>query len=326
MRYVVYGAGAIGGAIGGNLIQAGHDVVLIARGHQLEALRAHGLRLQTPAGEQHCALPVVGSVHDVELTADDVVLLAMKSQDTAAALDDLTAVADPGVAVVCAQNGVANERAALRRFERVYGMFVYVAAQLLEPGVIQVYSAAPTLGVLDLGRAARGSDERAEQIAADLQASRFASRVDEEIMRWKYGKLLSNLGNAVEALLGPDARGGEFVRYAREEALACYAAAGIDHADADEIASRAGTFGELPPVAGVEHRGGSSWQSLARGSRSIETAYLNGEISLLGALHGIPTPVNRALTQLAVRAAADGVPPGSLTELEIEQAVSALST
>ena len=115
-----------------------------------------------------------------------------------------------------------------------------------------------TLGVLDLGRVPRGSDERAEAIAADLRASGFASRVDGEIMRWKYGKLLSNLANAVEALLGPDARGGELVRRAREEALACYRAAGIGYAGPEEIASRAAdhhwSIGTISGYATVQSR------------------------------------------------------------------------
>jgi len=321
MRYVIYGAGAIGG----RLQQAGREVVLIARGLHLRALQADGLTLQTPEGEHQSAVRAAGSVRELNLTGEDVVLLAMKSQDSAAALDELAAVADPDLAVVCAQNGVVNERAAARRFERVYGMFVWVAAQLLEPGVIQVFSSAPTLGVLDLGRVPGGSDDRAERVAADLLASGFASRVDGEIMRWKYGKLLSNLANAVEALLGPDARGGALVRRARDEALACYAAAGIDYATPEEIAGRVGSWGELRPVGGVVHKGGSSWQSLARGSGSIETAYLNGEVALLGSLHGIATPVNRALSQLALRAAQLGVQPGSLSEPEIEQAIARLS-
>lgn len=324
MRYVMYGAGAIGGAIGAGLHQAGCEVVLIARGRQLEAVQAHGLTLQTPEGEQRCSLQAVAAPQEITLTPDDVVLLAMKSQDTGAALDELTKAADPEVSVVCAQNGVENERLALRRFERVYGMFVYVAAQLLEPAVIQVFS-APTLGVLDLGRATHGSDERADAIAADLRASGFASRVDLEIMRWKYGKLLSNLANVVEALLGPDAQGGELVRRAREEALACYAVAGIDHASREEIAQRAAGNEKLRPVKGRARRGGSSWQSLARRHGSIETAYLNGEIVLLGRLHGIHTPVNQALTELAVQMARERAKPGSLTLVEIEEAISSRS-
>jgi 2-dehydropantoate 2-reductase len=324
MRYVVYGAGAIGGAIGAKLHQAGCEVLLIARGQQLEAVQARGLTLQTPEGDQRSALQAVGSPREIKFTTEDVVLLAMKSQDTAVALDELARAADPNVTVVCAQNGVENERAALRRFGRVYGMFVFVSAQLLEPAVIQVFS-APTLGVLDLGRAPRGSDERAEAIAADLRASGFASRADGEIMRWKYGKLLSNLANAVEALLGPEARGGELVRRAREEALACYSAAGIEHASREEIAARSDDHEELRLVDGLTRSGGSSWQSLARQSGAIETPYLNGEIVLLGRLHGIRTPVNRALTELAVRMAIERAKPGSRTEAEIEEAISSPS-
>jgi 2-dehydropantoate 2-reductase len=324
VRYVVYGAGAIGGTIGGRLQQAGREVLLVARGRQLETLQAAGLTLQTPDGEHQSAVRAVGSVREAQLEADDVVVLAMKSQHTAAALDELAGMTDQDLAVVCAQNGVENERAALRHFEDVYGMFVWVAAQLLEPGVIQVFS-APTLGVLDLGRVPSGSDERAQRIAADLLAAGFASRVDGEIMRWKYGKLLSNLANAVQALLGPDARGGELVRRAREEALACYAATGIGYASPEEIARRVDGHEELQPVAGVAHKGGSSWQSLARATGDIETAYLNGEIVLLGRLHGIPTPVNRALTELALRAARERVYPGSLTRAEVEKLISALS-
>jgi ketopantoate reductase len=119
MRYVVHGAGAIGGAIGAKLHQAGRDVLLIARGRQLDALQAHRLTLQTPEGDQRFALGAVGSAREIQFTADDVVLLAMKSQDTAAALDELSEIADRDMTVVCAQNGVENERVALRRFERV---------------------------------------------------------------------------------------------------------------------------------------------------------------------------------------------------------------
>lgn len=57
----------------------------------------------------------------------------------------------------------------------------------------------------------------------------------------------------------------------------------------------------------------SSWQSLARQSRSIETDYLNGEIVLLGRLHGVPTPVNDLLQRTARVAAREGISPGSMT-------------
>jgi 2-dehydropantoate 2-reductase len=274
MRYLIYGAGAIGGAIGAVLRDSGQEVTLIARGRHLEALRERGLTLQTPDREVQIPIAAVGSPREIDIHAHDVVLLTMKSQDTAAALLELSEIADREVAVVCAQNGVDNERQALRLFSRVYGMFVYVTAQHLEPGIVQVFS-APTLGVLDLGRVPGGVDEHAGAIASDLAATGFASRVDAQIMRWKYGKLLSNLANAVEALLGPDVAAGELVRAARAEALACYAVAGIEHATPSEISQRAAGHEQLRTVNGQPREGGSSWQSVARASGSIETDYLN---------------------------------------------------
>lgn len=87
MRYIIVGAGAVGGAIGGRLSEAGHDVVLVARGEQYEALRTRGLRLVTPDGPRTHVLPVIDRPEAVDLTRDDVLVLAVKTQDSTAALD-----------------------------------------------------------------------------------------------------------------------------------------------------------------------------------------------------------------------------------------------
>ena len=76
-------------------------------------------------------------------------------------------------------------------------------------------------------------------------------------------------------------------------------------------------------VAGAPRGGGSSWQSLTRGTGSIEADFLNGEVVLLGREHGVPVPVNEALQGLANRAAADRLPPGSLSPEEIFAAAGA---
>jgi 2-dehydropantoate 2-reductase len=73
----------------------------------------------------------------------------------------------------------------------------------------------------------------------------------------------------------------------------------------------------MKPIEGVRREGGSSWQSLARGQGSIEADYLNGEIVLLGRLHGVPTPANELFQRLAVEFAAEGRPPGSLSVDEV---------
>ena len=178
---------------------------------------------------------------------------------------------------------------------------------------------APVSGLLDLGRFPDGIDDRASSIASDLTASSFVSMARPDIMRWKYFKLLSNLSNAVEAVCeaGPDARTGRLATLARVEAVNVFSAAGIAVATAREAETHRQGMGPLRPVGGVPHVGSSSWQSLARRTGSIETDLLNGEIVLLGRLHGLPTPVNETLQSLAVQLAQRNQGPGTMTEDEV---------
>jgi 2-dehydropantoate 2-reductase len=104
---------------------------------------------------------------------------------------------------------------------------------------------------------------------------------------------------------------------ATAEAEACFAAAGLPVASVEEdVANREGRM-EVGEIPGLARGGGSSWQSLVRGTGSIEADYLNGEICLLGRLHGVPTPVNALLQRRANAAAAEGLEPSSTTEAEL---------
>jgi 2-dehydropantoate 2-reductase len=317
MRFVVYGAGAIGGVVGARLAQAGHDVVLIARGEHHDAMRATGLTLLAPDDEpQVLRIPVVAHPAELDFRDDDVVLLAMKGQHTGDALSALEAHAPPTVSIVCLQNGVANERAALRLFDDVYGVCVMLPAQHLEPGVVEA-SAAPVTGILDIGAFPSGVGARGEEIAAALRSSTFESVARDDIMRWKYCKLLNNLGNAVEALCGPDPEAGAVQRRAWSEGAHVLEVAGIPVVSPEEDAARRGEGFQWNSERARSRPGGSSWQSLARATGSIEADYLNGEIALLGRLHGVPTPVNVLLQRLATAAARAGRRPGTLPASEL---------
>lgn len=317
VRYVIIGAGAVGGTIGGQLAESGREVVLVARGAHLAALRADGLHLTTESGARTIVVPAAAGPDEVDLGPDDVLVLAVKSQDTAATTAQWAdrPVAGGGTAgerllLVCAQNGVDNERTALRRFAHVAGMCVWLPATFLEPGRVSA-AGSPVTGVLTLGSVPAGDpDPELLAVGADLEAAGFRAPVVRDVLAWKYGKLLSNLGNAVEALCGP-VRGTarDLLDATVSEARVVLAAAGITPVDhAEESRARAGfTVVELP---GVSRGGGSSWQSLVRGAGSIEAAYLNGEIVLLGRLHGVPTPLNATLLRLAEHAAAHGEQPG----------------
>jgi 2-dehydropantoate 2-reductase len=316
MRYIIYGAGAIGGTIGARLHLAGEDVVLIARGAHLDAICERGLTFETPDESHTLRIPAVGHPREIDWREDDVVFLTMKTQDTEAALGELAGAAGTGVPVICAQNGVENERLALRRFPDTYAMVVMLPASHLEPGKVQAES-SPVTGILDAGRYPGGTDGRIAEVCAVLERARFSARLDPKVLRQKYAKLLMNLGNAVAACCGIEARGGDLMSRTRAEALACYEAAGIDSMTVEEFAERRGDLIQVKPVAGRERDGGSSWQSLQRGTGSIEADYLNGEICLLGRLHGVPTPVNRALQDAANRMAREGRQPGSMSVEEL---------
>ncbi len=311
---MIYGAGAVGGTIGGRLFEAGHDVTLVARGAHLAALQRKGLTLAAPGGTVTLPVPAVASPAEAELRAGDVVVLAMKTHHTAAAVNELALASPPGISVVCAQNGVENERLVLRSFADVYGMVIMMPASHLEPGVVEVWS-TPVSGLLDLGRYPAGVDGTARSIAAALSDATFSAQPMPDIMRWKYRKLLLNLGNAIEVVAGEvDRTDGARARVADRlvaEGEAVLAAAGIDVASVEEEAERRGDLLRMRPIDGRRRQGGSSWQSVARGVGTVETDFLNGEIALLGRLHGVPTPANDLLQRLARQLAAEGRPPGA---------------
>jgi len=311
VKYVIYGAGAIGGLVGALLAEAGEDVVLIARGAHREVMERDGLLLETPEGSRRIRVPVAADPAGAGIGSRDVVMLAMKSQHTGAALDELARTLGRHTPIVCLQNGVDNERAAQRLFSHVYAVCVMCPATHLEPGVI-VASSSPVPGLLDIGRYPAGIDANTRTFAAALTDATFESVERPDIMRWKYRKLLANIANAVEVVCRPPGR-AQVRDLARSEAEACLRAAGIDYASEEEDTARRGDLIEVKPVGGKRRQGGSTWQSIERGAGSVETDYLNGEIVLLGRLHAIPTPVNAALQESAARVALGRAEPGYMS-------------
>lgn len=318
MRYIIYGAGGIGGAIGARLFQHGHEVVLICRGEHLRTIQRQGLTLKTPEDTLHQKIPAVRDPFEISFTGQDVVLLTMKSQDTEWALRDLYQAGNSDLPIICAQNGVDNERMAARRFARVYGMVVWMPGTYLEPGVV-LNHATPVGGILDAGCYPNGVDALIIQVTAHIDQSGFSAKPEPDIMRWKYTKLLSNIRNAVQAACGLEVSARDFFRALKAETLACYRAAGIASAPEDELQKRVRTQIKLVDIEGHTRTGGSSWQSLKRGLPTIETDFLNGEIVLLGRQYGIPTPFNRVLQNVANQMASSGQQPGSFSIEQLQQ-------
>jgi 2-dehydropantoate 2-reductase len=316
MRFVVFGAGAIGGVVGASLHQAEHDVALIARGEHYEAIRTCGLTFERPGASVTLEIPLASTPAELDWNGDEVLLLATKSQDTAGALTDLRDAAPITTPVVCVQNAVENERAALRLFPHVYGAVVMAPTAHLEPGVVQAYGTRG-IGVIDVGRYPDGVDEVCEAVVGALEAAGFSSRPRADIMRFKHAKLLANLGNAVDAICEPGPAAEEVNGLAREEGKATLTA-GIEFV-ADEVNDVQARWERLDvqPIEGRPRAGSSTRQSLARGAPTVETDYLNGEVVLLGRLHGVPTPVNDALCELSARHVRERRAPGTLPAEEV---------
>ena len=314
MRYVVYGAGAVGGVVGATLARAGHAVTLVARGAHLEAIRAEGLVLDAGDGRHRIDAPATDTAAEVGWTDDTVVLLAVKSHQATVALADLRAHAPADVAVVCATNGIATEVAALRLFARTYAVCVMLPATHLEPGVV-VASCHPTPAILDIGRFPGGTDETTAAVSADLRAAGIASEERTDIMALKRRKLVMNLGNGVDASFAQGDAADELAERAQAEGERVLAAAGLTLVTADEDRERRGSI--LQRRTDLERRGGSTWQSLTRGTGDSEIDYLAGEVVLQGRLHGVPTPVNDAVVAATRHLTATGGAPRSLDAAQL---------
>ena len=295
MRYVIVGAGGVGGVIGGLLAAAGREVAFVARGEHGDAIARDGLLLRRPEEELRLHVPVAPTIERLGLTPDDAVVLAVKSQHTAAAVADLADHAPPTTPIVCLQNGVANETLVLRRFARVHAITVMLPATHLEPGVV-VQGSRNKPGILDVGRFPTGTDAIDEATSADLRRAGFASVARPDIMAWKHRKLLMNLANGVDAAFVEGEDADELAARCTAEGEAVLAAASIGVIDAATDRERRGDL--LQPRTDVTRGGGSTWQSISRGL-ATEVDHLSGEIVLLGRLHGVPTPANAAV-QMAV--------------------------
>lgn len=321
MKYVFYGAGAIGGSIAARLILQGHQVTLIARGAHYDQISKSGLHYQSPSDDTQLDCTCVKHPAEINWQPDHVIFLTMKSQDSHAALTELSRTAPVETPVVCCQNGVSNEASALRFFKNVYAMVVVLPATHLSAGSV-IHTAEQPGGLLDIGRFPAGIDATCTQIAHDLESSGFQCTPDRQVMRWKYAKLLLNLGNALQVLLGLEQHYGDLPKQLKLEALACFEVAGIKSASRQEAKNHFQAVTNNPSQ--IARGGGSTWQGVIRGNESVETPFLNGEVSYLGRIHGIATPANDTITALVLAMLKENRPAGSFSRGDIETAIKAV--
>ncbi|MFB6719052.1 ketopantoate reductase family protein [Kribbella sp. NPDC056345] len=297
MRIAVMGTGGIGGYFGGRLAAAGHEVAFVARGRQLEALKANGLHVQSELGDLH--LPTVEVTDDPsELAPADVVLFGVKLWDTEESAALIKPLLAERTAVISFQNGVVKDDV-LRRIigpEHVVGGVAYIAATIAEPGVIKHTG---TLQRLAFGEYDGSASDRVEAFRAACAEAGIDVAVSNEIERTIWEKFvflvgLSGLTTTTRTPVGEvrsNPRSRAFLRDVMDEAVQVARAQGVPipagFAD-DRLA-----FVDQAPAEMTS----SMHHDLNRGNR-LEVAWLSGDVVDRGRNLGIPTPCNRAITDL----------------------------
>ena len=312
LRYIIYGAGAIGGIVGGYLALDGKAVVMVGRAGHMAAIRQHGLKFVTPKGTHQVPMTAVTDPREITFGPDDVVLLTVKSQDTEAALKDLQA-AVKDVPVFCFQNGVRNEEVAVKYFKRVYGVRVGIGGVFVSNGEVSSRTDPP--GAPIMGRYPTGTDSLVESVAADLRHAGFRVLVTPDIMPYKWGQLLGNLANSVAAISNaPHEESVEIIGAVRQEAEGVLKQAGIRWVAETELKQQ-WPEGNIKPVTSRFQN--STWQSLTRRQGTVETGYFNGEIVRLAKKLGKAAPVNEGLLRIAEEMAAKRQTPGQYSVAQL---------
>jgi 2-dehydropantoate 2-reductase len=198
MRFAILGSGAVGGFYGAKLARAGHDVTFIARGAHLAAIRERGLLIRSPMlGDFSVRAPAEEDTSRVAPV--DVVIVAVKAYDNAAALPLVKPMLGPGSSVLTLQNGVdsAQELAAIVGEDPVIGGTTYIATALSSPGVIEhTYS-----NRFDIGEPDGSKSERAQAFAHTMIRGGFRVPIRPQIRVSLWVKLWGNLSfNPVCAL------------------------------------------------------------------------------------------------------------------------------
>ncbi|HMO47785.1 MAG TPA: 2-dehydropantoate 2-reductase [Rubrivivax sp.] len=316
MKVCVFGAGAIGGFVAAHLAQvSGLQVSVVARGAHLQAIREHGLRLRSPQGER-VARPHATD-HAAELGPQDVVFIALKQHQVAAALPSLATLLGPQTAVVPPTTGIpywyfhdlpgphAGRRierldpgAAQWRTlgpERAIGCVYWVATEVVEPGVVQHDG---KLLRFPVGEPGGRSTPRLQALADAMNAAGLNAPIVPDIRAWIWAKMISSLcWNPVAVLSGATldrltATPGvlELVRRMMREAEAVAESLGVTRwpITLDERIAAARNAGA--------HRM-SMLQDWERG-RPLEIDVLADSIEAMAELAGVPAPTIDAVYAL----------------------------
>jgi 2-dehydropantoate 2-reductase len=308
MRYAVVGAGATGGFLGAHLVRAGLDVVLVARGAHLAAMRDRGLTIHG-SGDEFTVRPEVTDDVAAAVRSADCVFLTLKAHQLPSAAPTIGGALGADAFVVSAQNGIpwwyfedrtlesVDPGGAVMRaipYDRVVGCVVYPATALVEPGVVEHVEG----NRFSIGEPGGERSERADALVAALKSAGIKSSYNPRIRNEIWLKLLGNatlnpvavLTRATLVQMVRSEETGKLMRVLMEEVEAVARAAGAEvEATIDRRLEGAARVGEHRP---------STLQDLDAG-KPLEIDALSGAVVELASMFSVPVPHLETVHRLA---------------------------
>jgi 2-dehydropantoate 2-reductase len=333
MKVLTFGAGAIGTYVGGSLALAGHQLVFVEQPKVVEELRQRGLRLDLALDKRQqrkgaarvdpTAFVIVPTLEEaLRYGPFDVALFALKSFDTPAALEGMKPFADKMPPIFCLSNGVSNEPAiaeVLGNDKVIYGTTTSSIGRRAAGDIV-----LERLRGVGIGK----GHPLAEALNRELNKAYLNSQLFEDANSMKWSKMLTNLlANPTSAILDMTARevfaNNDLYQLELEvlrECLAVMDAQGFEAIDLPSTPVSVLAFATTLPwwlskpfvarAAGAG-RGGkmpSFHIDLYAGRGKSEVEYLHGAVVRAGEKSNVPTPVNKALTEILMALTRQEIP------------------
>ena len=291
MRILIYGAGGAGGFFGAQLARAGEEVIFLARGAHLQAIKRDGLRIDMPEGEI-VIQPAQATDNPADAGKVDVVILGVKAWQVREAAEAMRPVIGPDTFVVPLQNGVdaPAELAAVLGAEHVAGGTCATISWLTAPGRIRSVMSS---NFIRFGELDNRPSERVVRLKDAFKRSGTNVEVPADIQRALWSKFLvvtafGGVGAVTRAPIGvtrslPETR--RMLEQCMEEVLAV--------AQARRVAMFDNAVAESMSV--LDSIGGNATASLQRDiadGRPTELDYWNGAVVRLGREAEVPTPTH----------------------------------
>lgn len=291
MRIAVFGSGSVGGYFGGRLAHAGLDVVFLARGEHLRAMRSHGLRVESPAGD-FTVHPVLATDDPTQVGPVGAVLVGVKAWQVTEAAEAMRPLVGPETFVVPLQNGVEapDQLTAVLGQEHVLGGLCHIIAMVIAPGHIRHMGLEPKVFFAEIDRR---PSERAERLRRAFERAGLNAQIppDIHVALWEKFLMLASWGGLGAVTRSPIGvlRSLPQTRALLEEAMREIAAVAHHRGIAlpDDAAARAMRFLDDAPPEGT-----TSMQRDITAGRPSELEAQSGAVVRLGKESGVPTPVH----------------------------------